>query len=88
MSERVRQLEDALAILKSSVSEEAHPLLRDELLALKVDRPQEGLESESPHEVPNGIDRLGTLSISDRGSRFFGVSGGSEVRLYFASWII
>ena len=36
MSERIRQLEEALAYLHSSSSSEAHPLLRPELLRIKL----------------------------------------------------
>ena len=35
MSERIRQLEDALAIFQAGISSERHPLLRDELLTIK-----------------------------------------------------
>ena len=35
MSDRIRQLEDGLAILQSSVSREPHPLLARELLQIK-----------------------------------------------------
>lgn len=80
MSERIRQLEDALAIMQSSVSEETHSLLRDELLNLKMDKGEESTETEGVQEIPKGLEALGTLSISDKGNlRFFGASGGSEV---------
>ena len=79
MSERIRQLEDALAILQSSVSQEPHPLLRDELLSLKVDKAAEVVDSDLSHDLPAGLDGLGTLSITDKGQRFFGASGGPEV---------
>lgn len=78
MTERIRQLEDALAIMQGSVSDEPHPLLRDELLSLKVDKGEE--KKDDSNETPRGIDGLGTLSINDRGNaHFFGSSGGSEV---------
>jgi hypothetical protein len=35
MGQRIRQLEDALAIFQSSVSTEPHPLLQDDLLGVK-----------------------------------------------------
>ena len=56
-------------------SQEPHPLLRDELLNLKVEK------SELPEdtELPSAIEGMGTLSITDKGVRFFGVSGGPEV---------
>lgn len=38
MSDRIRQLEDALAILQSTVSKEPHPLLDRELLKLNRDQ--------------------------------------------------
>ena len=63
--------------MQSHESQEPHPLLRDELLNLKVDK------SELPEEtdLPSTIEGMGTLSITDKGVRFFGVSGGPEVRL-------
>lgn len=47
MSERIRQLEDALSILhsaspqSSSANGEVHPLLREELLSVKAHKPDE-----------------------------------------------
>jgi hypothetical protein len=66
LSNRVRQLEDALAEAYSVYSNERHPLLSDELLQLK--RP---LERESRNEVPSppeaeaaeAIDAVGSLSV-------------------------
>lgn len=83
MSERVRQLEDALAILQNHISEEPHPLLRDELLSIKVDKADDANLEGEPQEQAEVIDAFGTLSITDKGtSRFFGAAGGTEVRFY------
>ena len=85
MGQRIRHLEDALAILHSETSNETHPLLRDELMSIK------SLEKEHPVEekkhVEDGsadlIDAIGTLTISDHGeSKYFGRSAGSEVSPY------
>lgn len=82
MSERIRQLEDALSVLQSSVSRDPHPLLRDELLSLKVEKKEEGVDPEEGQEKERVIDAFGTLSITDRGSsRFFGAAGGTEILL-------
>ncbi|TDL15881.1 hypothetical protein BD410DRAFT_81432 [Rickenella mellea] len=94
MSERIRQLEDALAILQSRVSNETHPLLRDELLSLKVRKPEDERETQMGSGSGGGgaggagdeggegeefVDAFGTLSISDKGSSmFFGAAGGTE----------
>ncbi|GLB33705.1 putative fungal specific transcription factor [Lyophyllum shimeji] len=82
MGQRIRQLEDALAIFQSGVSSEPHPLLRDELLAIKfgpdVGQPVErkGLIRKSSVD---SIDALGTLTIGDHGEvKYFGRSAGSE----------
>ncbi|KAF9469100.1 fungal-specific transcription factor domain-containing protein [Collybia nuda] len=82
MGQRIRQLEDALAIFQSGVSSETHPLLRDELLSIKFG-PDKGhaLEREESSQEPlvNSIDALGTLTIGDRGEvKYFGRSAGSE----------
>ncbi|KAF7313707.1 Zn(2)-C6 fungal-type domain-containing protein [Mycena chlorophos] len=83
MGQRIRQLEDALAIFQSSTgSNETHPLLRDELLSIKFG-PEKGTTTDKqskPKETPpDSIDALGTLTIDDDGEgRYFGRSAGSE----------
>ncbi|KAG8218750.1 hypothetical protein J3R82DRAFT_4423 [Butyriboletus roseoflavus] len=78
MGHRIRSLEDALAIFQAGVSNDVHPLLIDELLAIKY-----GLET-APREAPGfqqavPIDGLGTLTITERGdSHYFGRTAGSE----------
>ncbi|KZP16989.1 hypothetical protein FIBSPDRAFT_747810 [Athelia psychrophila] len=77
MGQRIRQLEDALAILQSSVSSEPHALLTDKLLSIK--------SIPEPHSSPKDalaetMDAFGTLTIGDGGeAKFFGLSAGSEV---------
>ena len=86
MNERIRQLEDALAILQARCSNETHPLLRDDALPSKLeqDEEEEGADVEPAHHA-DIIDTFGTLSVSDHGvSRFFGPTGGSEVGVIFA----
>lgn len=79
MAQRIRQLEDALALLQSSVSSEKHPLLRDDLLSIKLRSEPEQLEAEDT--ITETLDAFGTLAIGDSGeSKYFGRSGGSEVR--------
>lgn len=84
MSERIRQLEDALGELQAQHSTEPHPLLREDLLGVNhnddesLTPPDESGILSHPPEV---LDTFGTLSITDHGiSRFFGPTGGSEVR--------
>lgn len=81
MGDRIRQLEDALAQLQSSVSKEAHPLLSENAIVVDVevaDKPHES-EDEVTGEVSTA---LGTLSVSDQGlSRFFGSTGGTDLLL-------
>jgi hypothetical protein len=89
MSDRIRQLEDALAILQSTVSKEPHPLLDCELFKIKssmeLHSAVEGDEHESPDhqertEESQYIDVFGTLAIRDDGAAtFYGRSAGSEV---------
>ncbi|KIK07108.1 hypothetical protein K443DRAFT_2593 [Laccaria amethystina LaAM-08-1] len=88
MSDRIRQLEDALAILQSTVSKEPHPLLDCELfkikLSMELHSAVEGDEHESPDhqertEESQYIDVFGTLAIRDDGAAtFYGRSAGSE----------
>lgn len=87
MSDRIRQLEDALSILQSSTSLEPHPLLDRELLKIKssielhaaVNGEESGLPQEEA-EDSQYIDAFGTLAIRDDGAAtFYGRSAGSEV---------
>lgn len=83
MKERIRQLEDALAILQAKSSNEPHPLLRDELLSANTEHEEEEMTDTEPTPAnpPDIIDAFGTLSVSEHGvSRFFGPTGGAEVR--------
>lgn len=80
MSDRIRQLEDGLAVLQASHSQEPHPLLRDGLLVVDQDRLDEpAQESDDGEATPDVISAFGTMSISEQGiSRFFGPTGASE----------
>ncbi|GAW07669.1 hypothetical protein LENED_009676 [Lentinula edodes] len=84
MGQRIRQLEDALAISHSGISNEPHPLLRDELLSIKFG-PENGTTSRAPPSRDpsvESIDAFGTLTIFDRDlSKYFGRSAGSETLL-------
>ncbi|KAF7985873.1 hypothetical protein HWV62_43740 [Athelia sp. TMB] len=84
MSQCIRDLEDALALLQASVSADNHTLLRDELLSIKnVPEKQRSAEPESIEDSPaDPVDAFGTLTIDDSGeSRYFGASAGSETLL-------
>lgn len=86
MSERIRQLEDALSDLHSQHSTEPHPLLREGVLGVnhQDDEPfTPPDESGIPGHPPEMLDMFGTLSITDHGiSRFFGPTGGPEVSFH------
>lgn len=81
MSERIRQLEDALQIAQSTLSHSPHPLLSKDLLDIKsgidVLEEPEPKEKEKEEDVEADIYcEFGTLSVSDQGeARFFGRSG-------------
>ena len=82
LGERILQLEDALAIFQASASSERHPLLRDELLAIKFgpERNATTADSQAPDPLSNSLDAIGTLTIGEHGeAKYFGRSGGSEV---------
>ena len=82
MSERIRQLEDALALLQASTSKEPHPLLCENAIVIDNESPDEKLH-ESDDEGAADVSRaLGTLTVTDHGlSRFFGSTGGSDLLL-------
>ena len=82
MSERIRQLEDALSSLQATVSSERHPLLRDELLAVKygTNSRRETSEGSSEGALSPTIEALGTLSVGENGeTKYIGCSGSAEV---------
>ena len=82
MSDRIRQLEDGLAVLQSAHSKEQHPLLHDSQLLVEHDKAPEDTGAGSDEEGESTSETLtafGTMSISEHGqSRFFGPTGGSE----------
>lgn len=92
MSDRIRQLEDALAIVQSTVTNEPHPLLSRDLLKVKSslelhsaveDQDKEGKVEAEDGEETSYIDAFGTLAIRDDGAAtFYGRSAGSEVSPY------
>lgn len=79
MSRRIRQLEDALQIAQLSLTATPHPLLSEELLAIKG-----GVEivEDVTDEISSGetLPSIGSLTISERGERFLGRTG-SEVSI-------
>lgn len=94
MSDRIRQLEDALSISQTSPGEQ-HPLLHRNLLDIKsiidlhaaIDEETAG---KSKHEVDDNsqyIESFGTLAIRDDGAAtFYGPSAGSEVSIALATF--
>ncbi|KAL7280662.1 hypothetical protein ACG7TL_005601 [Trametes sanguinea] len=85
MSERIHQLEDALAITQAKCSNDPHPLLSDGKMkarGLEEDDevPPEEMGTVTPTDV---VSAFGMLSVSDHGvSRFFGPTGGTEYLLF------
>lgn len=89
MSDRIRQLEDALAILQGTVTREPHPLLRRDLLSIKSGLELHGAPADGHRVNEDGsineteesetLDAFGTLAVSeDGGATFYGRSAGSE----------
>ncbi|KZT19140.1 hypothetical protein NEOLEDRAFT_1246038 [Neolentinus lepideus HHB14362 ss-1] len=86
MSQRIRQLEDALAVFQASISGERHPLLSEDLLVIKFwpeVRSEREESSTLRHVGPSGsLDAFGTLSVGEKGeAKYFGRSAGSEALL-------
>ena len=96
MSDRIRQLEDALALSHFHVTREQRPLLRRDLMKIKsiidlhvaaggdavqdLDRPEAEKTYEEADESTT-LDIFGTLALhDDGGSTFYGRSAGQEVR--------
>lgn len=58
MSERIRQLEEALQALQSQLSPNKHPLLQQELLSIKKSPELFGVDHPTTSYGASGIDRL------------------------------
>ncbi|CCM02639.1 uncharacterized protein FIBRA_04743 [Fibroporia radiculosa] len=87
MSERIRQLEDSIALFQAGVSNERHPLLRDDLLTIKFGpEVRRTVDEEHTREtLAQSIDALGTLTVGDHGeTKYYGRMGASE-SLFLAS---
>ncbi|OBZ73746.1 putative transcriptional regulatory protein C1F7.11c [Grifola frondosa] len=84
MSERIRQLEDALAILQAKCSNDPHPLLSDGQIKSASEQDEDILFPEAEPSNPSDVVKaFGMLSVSDNGvSRFFGPTGGTEYLLF------
>ncbi|KAH9029148.1 hypothetical protein EDB85DRAFT_1867407 [Lactarius pseudohatsudake] len=81
MGGRIRELEDALAVLQGSHSSEPHPLLC-EGSHVDTDKPNEQPQASKDEGADEVTRSLGTLTVSDHGiSRFFGSTGGSLLLL-------
>lgn len=83
MSERVHQLEDALAIIQAKSSNEPHPLLSDgKTKNRNIEDDDDFITPDNMEAAPSSdvVTAFGMLSMSDHGvSRFFGPTGGTEV---------
>lgn len=90
MSKRIRQLEDALQIEHGMRSTDSHPLLSDDMLAVKKglehgtstkERNSDGDDNcEDEEDEPDVVNAMGLLTISEGGAlRYLGATG-SEVR--------
>ncbi|KZP18375.1 hypothetical protein FIBSPDRAFT_829421 [Athelia psychrophila] len=81
MGQRIRQLEDALAILQSNVSSEPHALLVEQLLSVKSAPAGSSVQDEE--DLEETLKSFGTLTIGDNGEHtYFGATAGSEVSYY------
>ncbi|KAH9851966.1 hypothetical protein C2E23DRAFT_828394 [Lenzites betulinus] len=81
MSERVHQLEDALAILQAKSSNDPHPLLTDgKTKSRNMDEDEDFIPQDADIvPPPDVVSAFGMLSMSESGvSRFFGPTGGTE----------
>ena len=82
MGKRIRQLEDALQISHSSVSNDSHPLLADDLRAVTNDseQPDDTQTSQESDGQKDVLDAFGTLSVTDGGTESY--IGGADVRIH------
>lgn len=79
MAQRIRQLEDALAVFQLGVSQQKHPLLNEEkLLAIKFGDAYLTSEKPDAENSTSAVDATGILSIRDGEMKYYGVNAGSE----------
>jgi DNA-binding transcriptional MocR family regulator len=90
MSDRIRQLEDALAVSHSTVSRDPHPLLQRDLKIKSMIDLHSAVEQANRNEESTELDdnrvldTFGTLAFRDDGaSTFYGRSAGHEVSTLF-----
>ena len=75
MSRRIRQLEDALAVLQATVSNDTHPLLAESVEFDAEVTPDTIKQTDAEEAEGSVIEALGTLSISDSGvPKYYGPS--------------
>ena len=94
MSQRIRQLEDALEVATNrDMASGIHPLLSDDLLTIKFGpepRANGELSTDSHEDGPETDRSLSTPSslfeCHDGSSKYFGFSGGSGESLYPAAF--
>lgn len=83
LEERMRSLEDALAIVQINTSTEQHPLLTKKWTIEDANDENDGDNTSTTAEY-GVIDALGSLhldgDLQSGVTRFFGPSGGAEVR--------
>ncbi|KAI0763750.1 hypothetical protein BD413DRAFT_483629 [Trametes elegans] len=75
LSNRVRALEDALQEAHAALSSEPHPLLTDELRALKRPLEREAPDEQPPEQEQESVESInvGSLSITENGhTKFYG----------------
>jgi hypothetical protein len=80
LTQRVRQLEDALSILQATVSKEPHPLLSSKHQVQPLQSKETADEAE---EIQNN---LGSLTIQDKRETFFGPTAGDETLFLVSSF--
>ncbi|KAJ7511992.1 fungal-specific transcription factor domain-containing protein [Mycena galericulata] len=81
MGDRIQELETAVAAAHAEESESPHPLLRDDLLAIKssAELPRSSSGSSTPAQLS---DTFGALAVSASGtSRYFGPTAGPSAFL-------
>ncbi|KAF8630741.1 hypothetical protein AX17_005336 [Amanita inopinata Kibby_2008] len=82
LSQRVRDLEDALRAVHSQISPDSHPLLSEELLKIKAplqrELPANKSATQKNDEDDNIVDAFGSLSISVSGhAKYYGITANS-----------
>ena len=80
MGKRIVELEEALGVLQTQVSNERHPLLADDLLFVRAAPSTQHADTAKQSDDGVITQSLGTLTLGER-AHFFGANAAADVSI-------